>query len=748
MSMINNVVKQAVTQLKKIVDQIGDLSKKKADKIDGLVHAKEFGASGSNQTTTGSVDISNPKKLTVTDIKDFDIGQGILIPKAKEDSYKIWKAELVGDPTNSGDMSITLDGAAAVTFPVTISYETVTVTFTSGVTGSTGTFILYLDDSPFTFPLSALSNTTSDTVATSIIGWGDGYWGGWTATKTGPSQITFTALRQGKKGGHWIDANGTGVTATIGATKGSGSKEDIMKTIRNTSFPGWVTGGAGGAVIFTSTTLGNRNGAFSFNRGTTGASGMSQVLSEGIKPLVTKITDIKGNEITIRDSVLRTVSNQTIFHDDTEALQSATEYINGKGGGEVKITGTPNISSTITTYEKIKYTGHTPKTTIVRAITYNIRMFEALGDFLNTGSKNITDLMFVNITLDGNDLARQALYVKGGRNLRIDTARFMNCWEEFVYFDEVFDSTIHKTYFINGFRPSDKPLVMFNYGQTDNTNQIHMNDCVWETFVRPGLRMQSGTGAENKINEIYFSNCKMESIYPANHIEIFGGVNIFFTNHNQALPRSTSSKKFYGVYAEDSRNLFFSNLCVEYFEIGENIPYGEFPYMGVKNTKFINLINAKIEGIWPPAAIENLNGSDFLWTYGAVINQDPTRVLTRGNQMQQNTFTSNIRITKQGEEPAFEVRRTSSSGESWMYYLGRIDSTGNFRVMDGNSVESLRITTGGEIQSKKGLSTSDKWDSGNLLRLGNYRLWIDSTGKLRIKNGVPTSETDGTIVGT
>ena len=34
------------------------------------------------------------------------------------------------------------------------------------------------------------------------------------------------------------------------------------------------------------------------------------------------------------------------------------------------------------------------------------------------------------------------------------------------------------------------------------------------------------------------------------------------------------------------------------------------------------------------------------------------------------------------------------------------------------------------------------------LYLGIYALWVDSTGKLRIKNSTPTSDTDGTVVGT
>lgn len=36
----------------------------------------------------------------------------------------------------------------------------------------------------------------------------------------------------------------------------------------------------------------------------------------------------------------------------------------------------------------------------------------------------------------------------------------------------------------------------------------------------------------------------------------------------------------------------------------------------------------------------------------------------------------------------------------------------------------------------------------NKLLLGGYQIWVDSQGKLRIKNGAPTSDTDGTVVGT
>ncbi len=40
------------------------------------------------------------------------------------------------------------------------------------------------------------------------------------------------------------------------------------------------------------------------------------------------------------------------------------------------------------------------------------------------------------------------------------------------------------------------------------------------------------------------------------------------------------------------------------------------------------------------------------------------------------------------------------------------------------------------------------WWDGRHLKMGAFHLWIDTSGRLRVKNGAPTSPTDGTIVGT
>jgi len=46
-----------------------------------------------------------------------------------------------------------------------------------------------------------------------------------------------------------------------------------------------------------------------------------------------------------------------------------------------------------------------------------------------------------------------------------------------------------------------------------------------------------------------------------------------------------------------------------------------------------------------------------------------------------------------------------------------------------------------------GVRFGSDWRSPNLPRMGDYRLWIDQQGRLRLKKGMPTSEGDGAPVG-
>ena len=64
------------------------------------------------------------------------------------------------------------------------------------------------------------------------------------------------------------------------------------------------------------------------------------------------------------------------------------------------------------------------------------------------------------------------------------------------------------------------------------------------------------------------------------------------------------------------------------------------------------------------------------------------------------------------------------------------------------TVGDLTVDAGDVIATLGSLVTgTSAWNTGHLI-LGTFHLWIDATGDLRIKNGAPSSATDGVVVGT
>lgn len=68
----------------------------------------------------------------------------------------------------------------------------------------------------------------------------------------------------------------------------------------------------------------------------------------------------------------------------------------------------------------------------------------------------------------------------------------------------------------------------------------------------------------------------------------------------------------------------------------------------------------------------------------------------------------------------------------------------------GNLVLSPGVGSGGNVSGNvvvKDTAGNAGWNTSHIV-IGIYHLWVDSTGRLRIKNSAPTSDTDGTVVGT
>ncbi|CAK0769663.1 hypothetical protein CCP3SC1AL1_470023 [Gammaproteobacteria bacterium] len=139
-----------------------------------------------------------------------------------------------------------------------------------------------------------------------------------------------------------------------------------------------------------------------------------------------------------------------------------------------------------------------------------------------------------------------------------------------------------------------------------------------------------------------------------------------------------------------------------------------------------------------------------------------------------DTFRSRISTFPDASDPTDETAKIGGSGSvgARVLYLdgNRIDlqpGAANFvrlRSQSGTSTASLElldqlnnraarvINDAGELQltppAGYAVRVGDGVWNGRPLRLGSWYLWVDATGTLRIKSGAPTSDLDGTVVGT
>jgi hypothetical protein len=89
-----------------------------------------------------------------------------------------------------------------------------------------------------------------------------------------------------------------------------------------------------------------------------------------------------------------------------------------------------------------------------------------------------------------------------------------------------------------------------------------------------------------------------------------------------------------------------------------------------------------------------------------------------------------------------------SGDNSVLNYLGNDKSPYSFTATGANPQTIIQNTTANNIDFQfSTLAISAFWGKVGLVMGSNY-LWVDSSGRLRIKNGAPSSDTDGTVVGT
>lgn len=281
-----------------------------------------------------------------------------------------------------------------------------------------------------------------------------------------------------------------------------------------------------------------------------------------------------------------------------------------------------------------------------------------------------------------------------------------------------------------------------------HTMETFFNGCWWESYYGPGIECTKGDGVTSKTRVMQFNNCKMESRYSTTSHVVLEVQDVQFQNtyitheHNAAPVVDMCNAR--GVYG-----------AIRFYQIVS--PDAVTPSALVRLDKKCRYVDLDIYVSEPQPAGQNVvtlaNPADP--TINLRINADrPTinggqgkvQTLPYSNVMQTvNTDTGTCQYTwARDGRPSWSLGNpTNPAGSLEQFYL-RADGVNFLRFQsDGrNPGTSTR-----RLQVNAMLELGSEWNAPNLLRLGKHALWIDATGALRVKHGLPTHDTDGTAIG-
>lgn len=137
----------------------------------------------------------------------------------------------------------------------------------------------------------------------------------------------------------------------------------------------------------------------------------------------------------------------------------------------------------------------------------------------------------------------------------------------------------------------------------------------------------------------------------------------------------------------------------------------------------------------------------------AIINPTPSSLRYKLQRGESGEEISGVGEVVGGSNPSFTTTREQQS-QSIPFVIGNhyFNDDGTYAIYRTFNGKTLAICDSGGIRNARSTTSrfrteSSSWKGRNL-GMGTYVLWVDSTGNLRIKNGSPSSDTDGTIVGT
>ncbi len=251
---------------------------------------------------------------------------------------------------------------------------------------------------------------------------------------------------------------------------------------------------------------------------------------------------------------------------------------------------------------------------------------------------------------------------------------------------------------------------------TCNTNGVKSTPVATDPInYRPDYGIITNGNGNTRVLGCYLDSCQKAGIRVANtkYVDITG--NFFLWNNenplcaaveiedngvNPNLAIAINSNTYNGIDSDVNPIRFIGTGRVNYFK-----SIGNTPVVGSGREVIANILRID------PITFENVNGS----------------------ALELNAFTDDYA----------QLRFARSTVQQWNLNMGADSNLSIERYNSGSLIDApfkINKTTGA-------ITTNGTWQSP--LYLGSYALWVNTTdGKLYIKDGTPTSDVDGTIVGT
>lgn len=370
----------------------------------------------------------------------------------------------------------------------------------------------------------------------------------------------------------------------------------------------------------------------------------------------------------------------------------------------------------------------------------NVTLISVLGTTILSGGPHYNNCSMRDLILDGADFLSDLVSLKHASYINWTRVFCRASTGRLLYMAEVWDSRfIDCSWEWGGSADGTIPAIeMVSGGAFEYTNQLMFFGCRMESIRGTGFK-STGTNT----NEIWFNSFKIESgsgNFPL--VDLTGVNNVHFdmqlASSGDGTATIAASMKLASC-THVSGFVKFEHIGVA--GDGNTSPITTF--LALTGCKHVSLVCDVYGSVIPATALVttdgvNANTVDVLMRSDVLSSIQPAKTLTRYGT---------VSVTAIASEPGVYFSREDIN-DQWS--IGRLvaDSTGvKWRILH-SATAVFEYGFDNIMKPLLGFVCSDLYSAANFLKLGSYRIWIDSKSRLRYKNSTPSSEVDGVLVQT